>query len=147
MTDQLSLPGIAAESPPTDGLFFAVFPDASAAERLARVARSLRAEHGLAAVPLAAERFHVALYSLGEYDGLPSGVVNAAREAASAVEASPFDVAFDRVGSFSGSSGKRALVLRGGDGLVGLRDLRRTLGLAMASAGLGRWVRPSFTPT
>ena len=146
MNRQLSLPGLAADAPPTDGLFFAAFPDADAAERIARVVRHLRNEHRIAAKPIATTRFHVTLYRLGEYDCLPEGVVAAAREAAATAKASPSDIAFDRFGSFSMGSGRYALVLRGHDELADLRAFRQTLGLAMAKAGLGRHVTQGFEP-
>lgn len=139
MTAQLSLFGAAPVA--TDRLFFAVFPDAQTAARLAALAQDLRAELGLKGMPLAMERFHVTLHHLGDYDGLPRDRVAQARQAGAAVSAAPFEVAFDRAGSFG-----RPLVLQGDDGLAGIRAFQQALGLAMAGAGLGRRVEKAFTP-
>lgn len=139
MTAQLSLFGAAPVV--TDRLFFAVFPDAQTAARLAVLARDLRAALGLTGTPLAMERFHVTLHHLGDYDGLPRDRVAQARQAGGALSAAPFEVSFDRAGSFG-----RPFVLQGEDGLADIRAFQKTLGLAMAGAGLGRQVETAFTP-
>ena len=90
---QLSLTGFDAPSRPTDRLFFAIFPDATAAARIAQLAQHLRDEHGLKGRPLATERFHITLHHLGDYVGLPQSVVAAAGDAAVAVAMPPFEVA------------------------------------------------------
>lgn len=143
---QLSLPGFDAPSQPTDRLFFAIFPGATAAARIAQLAQHLRGEHGLKGRPLATERFHITLHHLGDYVGLPQSVVAAAGDAAAAVVMSPFEVAFDRAGSFSGRPRNRPFVLRAGDGVAALRAFQQTLGEAMKKTGLGRWVEPQYTP-
>ena len=71
MPEQLSFAGFGAAPAPTDGLFFAIRPDADARVRIAERTRRLRAEHGLRGAPLAAERLHVSLPVIGEYAGLP----------------------------------------------------------------------------
>ncbi|MEQ1578070.1 MAG: 2'-5' RNA ligase family protein [Hyphomicrobium sp.] len=65
----------------------------------------------------------------------PPAVIDNAMRAASTVSMAPFKVEFDRVASFSGGHGKRALVLTGGDGLDGLVTLRKALRQAMTKAG------------
>ena len=146
MSEQLSLMAFETAPQPTDRLFFAIFPDADAAARIARHARHLRGEHGLTGGSLATERFHITLHHLGDYAGLPQDVVGAAAEAATTVTTPEFNVVFDRVLSFSGRSGNRPLVLRGDNGLVALAAFQQALGLALRKAGLGRWVARSFTP-
>ena len=49
----------------------------------------------------------------------------------------PFEIAFDRLTSFSGKPGRLPLVLRGGDGVAGVTALQQALGGALAKAGLG----------
>jgi 2'-5' RNA ligase len=145
--EQRAFAGFETASLPTDGLFFAVFPDAGAAERIAALARHLRCMHPLQGKMLAPGRLHVSLHHLGDYaGGLPQSVVTAAREAAAAVVMSPFDVLFDRAVSFLGRSGNRPYVLQGGDGVVGLRALHQQLGVAMQRVGLWRWVKPDCQP-
>lgn len=146
MLDQLGFPEFGTKSRPTDRLFFALFPDDAAAVRIAQIADRLRVEHGLKSSRLEAERFHVTLHHLGDYEGLPQGVVAAAVEAGAAVAAAPFAVAFDRVMSFSAKPGGRPFVLHGGDGVAALKAFQQALGVAMTKAGLGRWVKPKFTP-
>ena len=146
MPGQSALPGFDDAPAPTDRLFFALFPDAQAAGRIADCARQLRAEHGLHGTPLKTERFHITLHHLGDYAGLDQGVVDMASRAAAAVRAAPFSVTFDRAASFSSSPRNRPFVLRGDAGLAELMVFQRALGIEMTKAGLGRWAKPAYTP-
>jgi 2'-5' RNA ligase len=146
MSGQSALPGFDDAPTPTDRLFFALFPDAEAAERIAQCARQLRAEHGLHGSPLKTERFHITLHHLGDYAGLPQGVVDMAGKAAAAVKSRPFSVTFDRAASFSSSPRNRPFVLRGDAGLAALMIFQQALGIEMTKAGLGRWAKPAYTP-
>jgi 2'-5' RNA ligase len=129
----------------TDRLFFAVFPNAGTAARIARLSEGLRVQHGLKGKPLATERFHVSLYHVGDYAGLPQDVVAAARDVASAVAMPAFTVAFNSAASFRGRPDNQPFVLRGDDGVVGLLALQQRLGTAMAKSGLGHSL-PHYTP-
>ncbi len=142
VSDQLSL---FAAPPVTDRLFFAIFPDPAAAAGIARHADQLRAAHALGGRPLAPERFHVTLHHLGDHAGVRRDIVAMASEAAETVATPPFDVTFDRAASFH-NGGNNPFVLQGGEGLEALKTLQLDLGLAMARAGLGRFVGKSFTP-
>jgi RNA 2',3'-cyclic 3'-phosphodiesterase len=145
MAKQLSLMGF-EDAQPTDRLFFAIFPDANSAARIARLAEGLRDSHGLRGKPLASNRFHITLHHLGDHIGLPQSIVAAACEAAANVTMPQFDVAFDRAGGFARGTGNRPFVLQGGDGLAALALFQRVLGTAMMKAGLKRWTETSFTP-
>ena len=129
----------------TDRLFFAIFPDANTAARIARLREALRLELGLRGKPLAIERLHASLHHVGDYAGLPYDIVASASEVASTVAMPPFTVAFDGAESFRGRSGHRPFVLRGEDGVAGLMMLQQRLGLAMANAGLG-YAASHYTP-
>lgn len=143
---QLSLGGFDPPAP-TDRLFFAVFPDAEAAGRIAALAQGLRDAHGLRGKPLGVQRLHVTLHHLGDYAGLPRDVVVLAEAAAADVSMPAFEVAFDSVSSFAGRTRKRPCVLRGShDALAPLCALQVALGRAMAGAGLLQWVERDFTP-
>ena len=131
------------EAPATDGLFFALFPDAGAAQQLARTAQQLCIRHRLFGRVLAPERFHVSLLGFGAHAGVPPDLVAGAAEAAAAIAASPFDVSFDRAVSFLGK--QRPLVLCSGDDVPALIALQRTLGQAVQAQGLGR-AKPQYTP-
>lgn len=148
MLNQLPLPGF--DTPPmqtpTDRLLLALFPETTAASQIALLAKDVAGKSALRGAPLRTERFHVTLFHLGDYFGLPQGVVDAAQEAAAALDFPAFDVAFDRVESFYRKSGAQPLVLRGGDGLAALRTFREALGASMMKAGLGRSAKSSFTP-
>jgi RNA 2',3'-cyclic 3'-phosphodiesterase len=133
------LPGLAVQR--LDGLFFSIFPDQSAAVRIANIAEHFRRAYGLNGAPLLTDRFHVTVQGLGNYDGLPRSVVAKAIEAGAAVTSRPFEVAFDRVTSFAGSD---ALVLCGGDGVDGIVMFHHALGVAMRKSGLS--ADSQFTP-
>ena len=74
-------------------LFFALWPDAAAAEALERLAADVVLVAGGRATPR--EKIHLTLAFLGEVDDLAR-----AREAAESVRAAPFDMRLDCVGSF-----------------------------------------------
>ncbi|HEY0818781.1 MAG TPA: RNA 2',3'-cyclic phosphodiesterase [Rhizobacter sp.] len=134
-------------SPPTDRLFFALYPDAPTAQRIAGVAKQLKAEHGLRGRPLAQARFHVTLHFLGDHLGLPQALVETLVSAASELRHDPFDVRFDHAVSFTGRPRRRPLVLRGSDdGLAALMAFRESLGDALVRRGLGSLVEAHFTP-
>ncbi len=146
MPGQSSLPGFDAAPRAMDRLFFAIFPDADSAQRIARLAQQLRGEHDLKGRPLALDRFHVTLHHLGDYMGVPPDVVAMAGAAAAAVLMPPFEVVFDRAASFSSTPRNRPFVLRGGDGLAALMAFQQALGMAMKKTGLGHWAKPGYTP-
>jgi len=146
MPEQLSFTGFGAARRPTDRVFFAIFPDADTAAAIAQLAQHLGGKYGLKGKPLATERFHVTLHHLGDYVGLPQGIVAAAGDAAATVEFPPFDIMFDRAVSFFGRPHSHPFVLRGGDGVAALIAFQQALGAAITNAGLGRWAAPHYTP-
>ncbi len=146
MIGQSSLPGFDAAPKLTDRLFLAVFPDAVAAVRIARLAGQLREDHGLQGRPLKTERFHATLHHLGDYAGLPQDLVAIAEDAAASVKAAPFEVVFDRAASFSSAPRNRPFVLRGDAGLDALVAFQVKLGAALKKTVLGRWAKPGYTP-
>lgn len=149
MSESLMLPGMepaARAARATDRLFFAVFPDADAAERITALSAQLREAHGLRGKPHAPDRLHATLHFLGDHlGGLPQAEVDAACRAADSIAAAPFDVVFDRVESFQRKPRNRPFVMRGPDAsLAALRGLRNRLGLALQRDG---WILDAhFTP-
>jgi RNA 2',3'-cyclic 3'-phosphodiesterase len=131
------------EAPATDGLFFALFPDEAAAARLARTAQQLCIRHRLHGRAFSPERFHVSLLGFGAHAGLPPDLVAGTAEAAEAIAAAPFDIAFDRAVSFLGRP--RPLVLCSEDDIPELIAFQRALGQAVEKRGLGR-AKPQYTP-
>ncbi len=146
MTRQLSLDGFSADPAPTDRLFIGIFPPASVTARISRTADELRARHALTGKPLAPERFHVTLFHLGDYVGLPEALARSAVEAAATVNAGAFEVRFDFAESFAAKSASLPLVLRASTGEDPLMDFQARLGNALRKAGLGRHVGTHFTP-
>lgn len=131
---------------PTDRLFFAVYPDAQAADEIARLAQMLRAEQGLRGAPLKPERLHLTLHYLGDHVGMPHDVVAAASSAAASIAASAFEITLDHVASFSRRPYNRPCVLRGEEGVESLVAFQQVLGAALTRFGLGRLVDKRFTP-
>lgn len=143
---QPTLGGI-ADPVPGDRLFFAVFPDAAAAERIAALAASLRAEHGLHGRPVREDRLHVTLFHLGDFHGLPEGLLGEARDAAAQVAMAPFEIRFDSASSFTGRPRNHPFVLRGGDaGTAGVAALHAALGGRLGTTRLGKSLKPGFVP-
>lgn len=123
----------------TDRLFLAVLPDPETAGRIGDLAGRLRVGHGLTGEPLQTAHFHVTLCHVGDYVGLPAGLVEAVAERAASVAMPAFRVAFDRVMSFRNG----AFVLSGDDSTIGLEILQQRLSDALD--GSPQQARP-FTP-
>jgi 2'-5' RNA ligase len=139
-------PGVAPR--PTDRLFFAVYPDAPARERLVRLARSLRERHGLQGRPFAPERLHITLAMAGDHVGLPPQLLERAVAAGGAIRAAPFVVSLDRVETFVRPR-NRPCVLLVGEGIAALSALHDTLARALAELAVvpreQRAYRPHLT--
>ncbi len=146
MTQQFSLPGIPARQPRIDRLFYGIFPDAVSANAAQSRQRHLCTRYRLKGKPIAPERFHVTLHLVGDYAGLPPAVVRSAQEAAATVIAHPFEVVFDRTGSFAGNPDNVPIVLLGSGGNDALRNFQRVLGDALKKAGLKIQSSSQFTP-
>lgn len=138
MPEQFWLPGLEAPPTPTDGLFFAVFPDPQTAAGIAKFAQQLCVEARVRSKPLAAGRLHVTLQHLGNFaGGLPQARVDAAMQAAASIRMEPFTVEFDSVVSFAKAPRPGPLVLGGGEGVAGLHALHAALAAALPNEGGG----------
>lgn len=127
-----------------DKLFFALLPDPDAGEQMADLAKDWQWNFDLSGTPVPVERLHVSLKGVGRFDGLPESVVNAAREAGTAVQGAPFEITFDQRLSFKGVP--HPLVLTCSSVPPALLALRETLMKAMAQAGLGASKAAAFVP-
>jgi 2'-5' RNA ligase len=148
MVGQSSFPGF-EEAKPTDRLFLALFPPPETALQIAALAAQIRTAHNLRGRPLEAARFHITLNHLGDYAGLPPGIVRQASAAAAEATAvaQPFAVSFSRAESFASMPRNRPLVLRGDDqDLSALMAFHKILGMALKRANLGQWAKPGYTP-
>ncbi|SAK58715.1 2'-5' RNA ligase [Caballeronia temeraria] len=129
----------------TDSLFFALYPDAAAAARIADLAARLRIEHKLKARASPADRLHVTLHYLGAFAGVPADIAAQACAAASRIALPPVEVTLDRIESFSGRRAKHPLVLLG-DVTGPLDALEHALGAALESASIPLKRHPHFIP-
>ncbi len=153
MQEQISFPG-SDSSPrpvrpvdPTDKLFFAVMPEASAAVRIRQLAQDLRLQHALRGLALPAGQLHISLVGLGNHVGLPLNL-SEATEAVSQLAQNAFKVQFNNVLSFrykSRISGGYPFVLCGDEGVIGLETLHQGLMDALSHTRF-RGMRGSFTP-
>ncbi len=77
MPEQLWLPGLEAPPTPTDGLFFAVFPDANTAASISKLAQQLCGEARVRSKPLASgvctSRCVISAFSRGAAAGARGG--------------------------------------------------------------------------
>lgn len=127
------------------GIFFALFPPAPVAARMAELARQLQSAHRLKGAMTAPERLHCTLRPIDLRKTDIAAAVTRARAAASRIKAEPFDVAFDRSMGFRGRD-KHHFVLCGGHGLVHLTAFRQSLGTAMFHAELKEGAARAYTP-
>ena len=155
MVDQMNLFGFDNRTPgtsrpvskPTRGprkrrkLFFAILPDAHAAQEIASLGATLDKRHRIGGQPLRPDRLHITLHVIGEYDETPQAAVLAARQAGDAVLADAFDVVFDRAMTFIGA---KAYVLGGGDGVEQVKAFWLKLGIQLAN--IQPIKKSSFTP-
>ena len=123
-----------------DRLFLGIRLDAQAAYSARQVAWNLRNRHHLTSWPCATSLLHVSLRHIGDFNGIPGGLVDQLWEAATSVAQRPFDVSFDRVTSF-----QNCIVLVGDDGMGGVRTLERALSDALETGKIREPSR-SFNP-
>jgi 2'-5' RNA ligase len=136
-------PQSAPKFPQRNDLFFAIYLDAIAAARGAKLARAWCGQSQLSGRPRPAETLHVTLVPVGVASLLPPEAFSVLRQAAALIDQAAFKVTFDRVISFKGGD-EPALVLLCGDGVSELTTLRKSLHAAMV--GVGFHAPSRFTP-
>jgi 2'-5' RNA ligase len=111
-------------------LFFALWPDAAAASKLAEASKALALLAG--AKPVPQEKIHLTLAFLGDLD---EGRLDAARQAANGLEHEAFELVLDEWGSFRGARVAWAGCARAPGALVRLQadiaDRLRRAGFAL----------------
>jgi 2'-5' RNA ligase len=106
-------------------------------------ARELCAKHGLRRAPIPAERLHVTLCFLGDFDGIPRQVADRSRDCAGAVRGGPFAIEFDLAETLYDKRKERCpLVLGAAAPHAGVQAFQAGLQAALASAGLRQEKRP-----
>ena len=125
-------------------LFFALSPDAVTRNAIAASAEALRGEHGDIGRWLRPPRYHLTLQFLGAHATLPVDFVQRAVAAAGGVQAAPFSLALDLVGSF----GARHMPVWIGCAELprGLRDLHHALEAALRRNGIAPEHPARFVP-
>jgi 2'-5' RNA ligase len=124
-----------------DNVFFAIQPPATTAPSITRLRQDVCKKHEVTGKLVPPRCFHFSLLFVGFYGRLSPATLAAFVKAASTVAMPPFRIALDRVSSFGHSdSEQRPLVLRGDDGLDGLKWLRDRLVAATLDI-------PGFSPS
>lgn len=124
-------------------LFFAILPDAAVAAEISKFGIWLDQQYGIHGAPLRADRLHVTLHVLGEYDERSDEVIEIAKRVGDRVKAAPFEVVFDRAMTFNTASHPYVLrVSHSTDQYI--RDFWLNLGMEIANVRPFR--EPSFTP-
>jgi 2'-5' RNA ligase len=143
---QLVLDGIDAAPRLTDGLFFAVFPGASAASGDCATGASYHRDHRVSGRLLEPHRLHVTLLGLGSHAGVPVKLITLAKSIAGTVRCGSFDIEFDRVTGFGAPGHQSLMVLRGANGLQGVRQLQSALFDSVRGVLARRGMRRAFEP-
>ncbi|RZJ01991.1 MAG: 2'-5' RNA ligase [Brevundimonas sp.] len=140
-------PGLFGEPAMLQRLFFAVKPDAETAGRISALGDQLKRAEGLSGKAIKTERLHITLIHVGDWDGLPKGVVDDCQRVGEATDAGAFEVAFDRAQSFSGATGNRPYVLLGNEtDLAAVKSFRADLLRRLASVGVKPKSNLQFNP-
>jgi ribonuclease VapC len=128
-------------------LFFGLMLPDPAARSAIEILGESRDEHSLRGRPIRQDRLHVTLIHVGDYQGMPpQSVIDALRQAADALSPPAFDVAFDRVSSFSGAPERHPHVLLGDRGLEALKAFRSDLLTSVIRHGVKPLSRQEFNP-
>ncbi|HEX5355327.1 MAG TPA: 2'-5' RNA ligase family protein [Aquabacterium sp.] len=124
MSSQASFEGFEQPGAPTDRLFFALMPDAQASAQAQSLAQQVGDAQGLKLRANARERFHITLFHLGDFHGLPAQVLERASQAAEQLQVAPFEVRLDRLCSFKGGPRRVPVVLMSSfpQGLIDFHD-------------------------
>ncbi|HEX4183981.1 MAG TPA: 2'-5' RNA ligase family protein [Caulobacteraceae bacterium] len=128
---------------PTDGFFFGIFPNLLDRLRTGREAWRHHDWLGLTAWPLPDHRLHATLCPLGGGHGRPPGLVECATYVADQVHGAPFEMVFDRIGSFRRTEGAGPVVALPGAGKDTFLALQQALRDRFSALGVK--LRP-YTP-
>lgn len=128
-------------------LFFALRPDRQAAAKAYALAQRHRVDRGLQGRPLAMNRLHITLLSVGVGAGpAPKAIMEIAAAVGNSVRLEAFEVSLNHALSFVRRNGKRSYVLLGEDGVIELMMLQVALAGAMLKHRDDFRKRPRFVP-
>lgn len=128
---------------PEHKVFFALQPDAEAADRIERLAADLRQRHGLKGRPVAASRLHLSLNFVGTFRGPPTrAVMEKAMALAAKVSERAFVVSLNRVEGWKSDT----LVLLGDEGVIGAELLHAAIHKALVTGSMAPRREPQMWP-
>lgn len=128
-------------------LFFGLMLPPTQGSEALQVLDQSRAAGGLRGNAIRQDRLHITLIHVGDYaNALPGSVVAALRDAADALAVAAFDIALDRVSSFSGAPGRHPHVLLGENGVAALKAFRKDLLTSVVRHGVKPLSRQEFNP-
>lgn len=130
---------------PEHRVFFALQPDAAAAQRIAVLTADARRRHGLSGKPVSAERLHLSLNFVGTFRGPPPrALIDKARKVVEGLSGRLFTISLNRLESWKGDP--HPLVLTGEDGAIGVEAMHASLHKALAVAGMAPRREPQLQP-
>lgn len=121
----------------SDRFFFALRPDADAAQAALRLAGQVCRRHRLSARPCDPERLHVSLITVESAHGPRKGDTETALRIAGNIEFKAFSVGFDRICTFH-CGDRNAIVLRCREGAADVSALRNELRHDLSRVGFRR---------
>jgi ribonuclease VapC len=128
-------------------LFFGLMLPDPAAQSATEALIESQDKHGLRGRPIRKDRLHITLIHVGDYMGMPpQSVINTLHQAGDALTAEAFDIALDRVSSFSGAPERHPHVLLGEEGVEALKAFRAELLKSVVRHGIKPLSRQDFTP-
>ena len=118
--------------------FFALQPPPRTTEELVNLTAGLCGRRRGLGAPMSPGRHHISLVSLGADDAPLDDWSRRGVEAVAGLRRPAFRVALNRIAAFGGGDRRRALVLRGDEGVLGVDLLRADIRAALCAAGLAR---------
>ena len=128
--------------------FFALLPDPVAAASADRMASALRGWLDLSGPTRGADKYHVTLWGWPRYWEPDDQELALMRQVGRSIEQAAFKLTFDEVANFAQSAEMPALVMTGGDAVIGADRLHDALDRTMRASGLrgrGASYRPHLT--
>lgn len=116
--------------------FFALLPTPAAAVSADRMAGALRHWFGLSGRPRGIEKYHVSLWGWPWSDEPDLQELALLDRAAGRIRQRPFELRFDEVACFAQRADRSALVVTGGDGVIGAERLHDALCQELRASGI-----------
>lgn len=120
-------------------------PDPQSLDECVSIQQWLQREHLPLASPRPPAAVHVSLYCVGKSARIPEGVIAAARQAGTAIEACQFELVFDHIITFLLPQ-DNAIVLAGNGGRELLRQLHVQIAIEIHRLGADANLNPNFQP-